>query len=39
VIVVPSVSDADAARRFPGGVRAVKPYLRYVSVAPTPATV
>lgn len=28
VIIVPSVSDADAARRFPLGWRAAKPYLR-----------
>jgi alkyl hydroperoxide reductase subunit AhpC len=28
-IVVPAVSDDDAARLFPKGVRKVKPYLRY----------
>ncbi len=28
-IVVTSVSDADAAKQFPRGVRKVKPYLRY----------
>jgi alkyl hydroperoxide reductase subunit AhpC len=28
-IVVPAVSDEDAARLFPKGVRRVKPYLRY----------
>jgi alkyl hydroperoxide reductase subunit AhpC len=28
-IVVPAVSDADAAKMFPKGVRKVKPYLRY----------
>ncbi len=28
-IVVPSVSDADAQKLFPKGVRRVKPYLRY----------
>ena len=28
-IVVPAVSDEDAARLFPKGVRKVKPYLRY----------
>jgi alkyl hydroperoxide reductase subunit AhpC len=28
-IVSPSVSDADAAKMFPKGVRKVKPYLRY----------
>ncbi len=30
-IVVPAVSDEDAARLFPKGVRKVKPYLRYTS--------
>lgn len=29
VIVVPAVSTEDAIRRFPKGVRVVKPYLRY----------
>jgi thioredoxin-dependent peroxiredoxin len=28
VIIVPSVSDADAQKRFPSGWRATKPYLR-----------
>jgi alkyl hydroperoxide reductase subunit AhpC len=28
-IVVPAVSDEDAAKLFPKGVRRVKPYLRY----------
>jgi alkyl hydroperoxide reductase subunit AhpC len=28
-IVVPAVSDADAEKMFPKGVRKVKPYLRY----------
>ena len=28
-IVVPAVSDDDAAKLFPKGVRKVKPYLRY----------
>jgi thioredoxin-dependent peroxiredoxin len=28
VIILPSVSDADAARRFPNGWRTLKPYLR-----------
>ncbi len=28
-IVVPAVSDADAAQLFPKGVRKIKPYLRY----------
>ena len=30
VIVVPAVSDEDAERQHPGGVRKIKPYLRYV---------
>lgn len=30
VIVVPAVSDEEAERRFPEGVRRVKSYLRYV---------
>ena len=30
VIVVPSVSDEDADKRYPDGVRRVTPYLRYV---------
>lgn len=29
VIVLPSVSDADAEKKFPKGVRKIKPYLRY----------
>jgi hypothetical protein len=29
VIVVPSVSTEDAEKRFPKGLRIVKPYLRY----------
>jgi alkyl hydroperoxide reductase subunit AhpC len=29
VIVVPAVSTEDAIRRFPKGLRVVKPYLRY----------
>jgi alkyl hydroperoxide reductase subunit AhpC len=28
-IVVPAVTDEDAAKLFPKGVRKVKPYLRY----------
>ena len=28
-IVVPAVSDADAEKMFPKGVRKIKPYLRY----------
>jgi alkyl hydroperoxide reductase subunit AhpC len=28
-IVVPAVSDADAEKLFPKGVRKIKPYLRY----------
>ncbi len=31
VIIVPSMSDEDARRRFPGGFRALKPYLRVVA--------
>ncbi|MCG6876060.1 MAG: peroxiredoxin [Betaproteobacteria bacterium] len=34
VIIVPSVSDDEARREYPGGWRAPKPYLRYV---PQPA--
>jgi alkyl hydroperoxide reductase subunit AhpC len=30
VIIVPSLSDAEARQRFPAGWRAEKPYLRYV---------
>src|ERR1044071_1178403 len=30
-IVVPAVSDEEAAKLFPKGVRKVKPYLRYTS--------
>ena len=30
VIIVPSVSDADAKTKFPGGWKALKPYLRIV---------
>jgi thioredoxin-dependent peroxiredoxin len=29
VIVVPAVSTEDAIKKFPGGVKVVKPYLRY----------
>jgi alkyl hydroperoxide reductase subunit AhpC len=36
VIIVPSVSDADAARRFPNGWRALKPYLRLTRDPGTP---
>lgn len=32
VIVVPSISTADAILKFPKGVREVKPYLRYTPV-------
>ena len=32
VIIVPSVSDAEAAQRFPQGFETVKPYLRYVKL-------
>jgi alkyl hydroperoxide reductase subunit AhpC len=31
VIILPSVSDEEAKEKFPGGWRAVKPYLRFVS--------
>ncbi len=30
VIIVPSVSDEEAKRKFPGGWKALKPYLRIV---------
>ena len=30
VIILPSISDAEAHARFPGGFRSEKPYLRYV---------
>jgi thioredoxin-dependent peroxiredoxin len=30
VIIVPSVSDEDAKKKFPGGWKALKPYLRLV---------
>ena len=29
VIVVPAVSTEDAVKKFPKGVKIVKPYLRY----------
>jgi alkyl hydroperoxide reductase subunit AhpC len=32
VIVVPSISTEDAIKKFPKGVRVVKPYLRYTPV-------
>jgi hypothetical protein len=31
VIIVPAVSDDDAKKKFPGGWRALKPYLRITS--------
>jgi thioredoxin-dependent peroxiredoxin len=31
VIIVPSVSDEDAKKKFPGGFKTVKPYLRMVA--------
>lgn len=31
VIIVPAVSDEEAAKKYPDGFRKVKPYLRYVS--------
>jgi hypothetical protein len=30
VIIVPSVSDEDARKKYPGGWKALKPYLRIV---------
>jgi alkyl hydroperoxide reductase subunit AhpC len=30
VIIVPSLSDEDAKKKFPGGWKALKPYLRLV---------
>ena len=30
VIIVPSVSDEAAKEKFPGGWKALKPYLRFV---------
>lgn len=33
VIVVPSISTEDAHKKFPKGVRVVKPYLRYTPLA------
>jgi len=32
VIVVPSISTEDAIKRFPKGVKEIKPYLRYTPV-------
>ncbi len=29
-IIVPSISDDDAKKKFPGGWKALKPYLRIV---------
>ena len=29
-VIIPSVSDADAKKKFPGGWKALKPYLRIV---------
>jgi hypothetical protein len=29
VIVVPSISTEDAIRKFPKGIKEIKPYLRY----------
>jgi thioredoxin-dependent peroxiredoxin len=31
VIIAPAVSNEEAQKRYPGGFRAVKPYLRYVA--------
>ncbi len=36
VIIVPSLSDADAKARFPNGWRTLKPYLRMVDQPPLP---
>ena len=36
-IVVPAVSDEDAAKLFPKGVRKIKPYLRYTPQPSRPA--
>jgi thioredoxin-dependent peroxiredoxin len=30
VIIVPSVSDEDANKKYPEGFKTVKPYLRFV---------
>ena len=30
VIIVPAVSDEEAKKKFPGGWRAPKPYMRFV---------
>ena len=38
VIIVPSVSDADAKRRFPRGWRTAKPYLRLTPDPRSPFT-
>lgn len=35
VVIVPSISDADAEVRFKGDVRRVKPYLRYTAAPET----
>ena len=37
VIVAPSLSDADAKKMFPQGVRTLKPYLRMVAQPKLPA--
>ncbi len=39
VIIVPSLSDADAATRFPEGWKTLKPYLRVVKQPKLPHTV
>jgi alkyl hydroperoxide reductase subunit AhpC len=36
VIIVPSLSDADAKQRFPNGWKTLKPYLRIVEQPPLP---
>lgn len=37
VIIVPSLSDADAKQRFPQGWKTLKPYLRVVKQPPLPS--
>jgi alkyl hydroperoxide reductase subunit AhpC len=37
VIIVPSLSDADAKQRFPQGWKTLKPYLRVVKQPPIPS--
>jgi alkyl hydroperoxide reductase subunit AhpC len=37
VIIVPSLSDEEARKRFPGGWKTLKPYLRVVKQPDIPA--